>query len=281
MNPAFSGNFTASNAKGEFRFDNVPPGKYQVRVLSQGGGQQSEFYSDAVTMEVKSEDVTGLEIKLRRGSSISGIVAIEGVNDPEMVSKLAQVFLGASVIGADVGRPGYASGKISADGSFRISGLSPGKASITTFAMPGTSEFKLARIEVDGAEVANSIDIKEGESVTGVRLLFAIAKGIIRGKVTISGGKLPANAYLQVQLYKSGTSEPVNSSWDNDMEIDSDGNFVIEGLAAGSYDIEVWAEREDSASGTAIQLGKTRQSVVVTNDAPVEAAITLEIKKSN
>lgn len=274
----FSGNYTASNAKGEFRFDNILPGKY--RVSAQVAMQESEFYADPVTMEVKSEDVTGLEIKLRRGASISGIATIEGVNDPEMMSKLSQTFLGASVTGTEPGAMGFARGKISAGGSFRISGLSPGKATITIFSMTGTSDFKLSRIEIDGAEVINSIDIKAGDNIAGVRLVFAIAKGIIHGKVVLSGGKLPDDAILRVRIYKSGTSEPVKSDWDGDTEVDPVGNFVIERLPAGSYDIEVSAEREDSNSGDTLQLGRTRQSVVVTDDAPTETVITLEIKKA-
>lgn len=289
----FSGGYTASSAKGEFQFDNIQPGKYKV--TAQVISQTTEFYADTLTIEVKKENLTGLEIKLRRGSTISGMATIEGTNDPETIAKLSQTFLGASVSaaqpdtarldaiskGADLTAPGFTVGQISADGSFRISGVKPGKATITTFGLTGPSDFKLSRVEIGGVEVSNGIDIKAGDNITGVRLVFALVTGVIKGKVVISGGKLPDGTYIKVRVYRSGTDVAASDDWDDDVEVDANGNFFVGKLEAGSYDIEVSAERINDDSDGTPKLGSTKQTVIVTTNAPAEAIITLEIKKTD
>lgn len=286
----YSGGFTASSAKGEFRFDNLHPGKY--RAIAQIVGQDSDFYAEPLPFEVKNEDVKGLEIRLQRGSSISGIVVIEGANDPEMMSELSKAMLTASVTDSESGVSasdadgvgeapsafGFARGTIFPNGSFRIAGLRPGKVTISTFNVFGSSELQMVRTEREGAEIS-SIDIKAGESITGVKLVFAIARGIIRGKVVNLNGKLPADAEIEVHIYRSGTSESVLPFWGDDIDVDEQGNFVIKNLTAGSYDIEVTVEYENATAGEPSKTGSAKQTVIVTNDAPTEVTITVDIKK--
>lgn len=270
------GGLTASTAKGEFRFENVQPGQY--RIFANMTVEETEFYAEPVEFRVENEDVSGIEIKLRRGSTISGIVTFEGAGDQDVASKLTQIMLGASVTGSEPGAFGFGRGKISSDLSFRISGLRPGNATITTYDMLSRSEIKLLRIEREGVEIKNFLEIREGENITGVKLVFAIARGVIRGKVITSGGKLPDGGEIEVRIFHSSTGERVMSFLHDDIYVDPEGNFVIEGLAPGSYDIEVSARQED-ASGDLSKLATAKQTVIVTNDAPVEVSITLEIKK--
>jgi len=287
----YSGGFTASTAKGEFRFDNLRPGKY--RAMAQMAGQEGEFYAEPLSFEVKNEDVTGLEIKLRRGSMITGFAVIEGLNDSETIARLTQTVLTATITDsestsaattdiaqAEASAFGIASGRILPDGSFRIPGLRPGKARIITVDMFNSSGLKLSRVERDGAETS-SIEIKAGETVTGVKLVFALAKGIIRGKVVNLNGKLPADAYIEVEIYKSGTTERVFSFWEPEIDVDEEGNFVIENLIAGSYDIEVSIRDEDATDADHSKPSGAKQTVIVTNDAPTEVTITIDIKKAD
>jgi hypothetical protein len=45
----------------------------------------SEYYSDEVVFDVTDQDVSGLEIRARRGASLSGVVVIEGARDPSVL----------------------------------------------------------------------------------------------------------------------------------------------------------------------------------------------------
>jgi hypothetical protein len=62
-----------SDSNGQFRIDNVPPGKYQVAVAPQSGagmfGQSSPF-------DVVNEDVTGIQVSAIKGASLSGVVGL-------------------------------------------------------------------------------------------------------------------------------------------------------------------------------------------------------------
>ena len=67
-----------STKDGEFKVENLPPGKYAVYLDSQ---TDSEWVSEAVRFEVTDQDVDGLLIKTSRGGSISGVVVLEGTRD--------------------------------------------------------------------------------------------------------------------------------------------------------------------------------------------------------
>ena len=115
-----------TNALGEFRFEDMPPDSYRAYVMNfdtdDGGGP---MFGDEVEFEVVDRDVGGLEIKKHRGATISGVVAVEGSNDPSLRAKLAQVSLFARGESGRVGfvvKPG-GNGTISPSGTFKLSNL--------------------------------------------------------------------------------------------------------------------------------------------------------------
>src|SRR5439155_7492049 len=71
----FMGTNAASNTQGEFRMENVTPGKYMIFLYSQVG---SEIRSDSVPFELIDQDVTGLLVKTVKGLTITGTVALDG-----------------------------------------------------------------------------------------------------------------------------------------------------------------------------------------------------------
>ncbi|MCI0660556.1 MAG: carboxypeptidase regulatory-like domain-containing protein [Acidobacteria bacterium] len=122
-----------SGPEGEFSLYGVLPGKYVLFVPANRG---IEFVSDRVIFDISEGDAHGLELKVRPVASISGVVVIEGTNDPNVLAILSQVSVGASVNLAEpnsqspveIGRV-----MVKGDGSFRLSGLPAGKTKITTF----------------------------------------------------------------------------------------------------------------------------------------------------
>src|SRR5262245_12767560 len=79
-----------TNSAGEFRLEGLSPNNYKVGVVNLG---KSDFYSDQVDFEIVSGDVTGLEIKLSRGASISGVAVVEGSRDPAILGALSKIEL--------------------------------------------------------------------------------------------------------------------------------------------------------------------------------------------
>src|SRR5436190_2078357 len=64
-----------TDSQGEFRLQNVAPGKYEVSIYA---GDGSDFLPQGpVQFEVADADVTDLAVKLTRGALISGVVVVE------------------------------------------------------------------------------------------------------------------------------------------------------------------------------------------------------------
>src|SRR5262249_22114340 len=115
-----------SNMKGEFKIEGLVTGHYSASatfVHDQG----LDLYSDATSFEVKSSDVTGLEIRVHKGLSISGVAVVEGTDDPAASAGLSTLELWATDVPFEGGGSGVSRSKIQPDNSFRLVGLHPGR----------------------------------------------------------------------------------------------------------------------------------------------------------
>ena len=83
-----------SNSNGEFRIEGLSRGRFAAFVVAT---EQVDFYSEPAVFEVSESDISGLEIKVRRGSSIDGVASIEWTNDPDVLAKLSRLELRALV----------------------------------------------------------------------------------------------------------------------------------------------------------------------------------------
>jgi protocatechuate 3,4-dioxygenase beta subunit len=234
----YAGGYTGSGARsgpnGEFRMFGVLPGKYAILARPDdpsGGG----FISDPVIVDIGEDTVTGVEVRVRQGASISGVVVIEGTNDPKIQAKLSQVRLSAFVrpTGQGPSVPSRGFGRVNADGSFRLSGLQSGKAAI--FTVSDTRDLVLARIERNGAPAPEGIEVDAGEQVTGVRVVLVYSTLAIRGEFRIVGGALPAG----YKFFASARRVDQPAQNQPGAEIDARGQFVIENLPPGEYEIRV------------------------------------------
>lgn len=226
-----------SNALGEFQIENLVPGHYSVFASSQ---EATEWYSDATTFDVADADVDGLEVKVRRGATLSGVVQMEGVRDRALAARLiSQVSLVAFREERDgpVMPPVWLPTRLAPDGSFLVNGIRPGKVHL---ALAGPSNVKgvmLVRVEREGVEQLNGIDIAEGAQVTGTRVVLAYGTAVIRGQVNFVNGTPPqgARAAASTRQLASSGSRPAGHY----AEVDARGHFVLEGLAPGEYEIVV------------------------------------------
>lgn len=259
-----------TDAKGSFRLDGLLPGRYAAFVWNEGD-KAMDAYSDTVTFEITEGNISGLELKMNRGASISGVALIEGTNDRTALAKLSQFSLSANVETEGLAAPNYANVKIAPDGSFRIAGLRPGKARIYLVNYPPIPGFTLGRIEREGVP-QREIEITPGAQITGVRVVIEYGTGSVRGLVRIANGTVPENARLIVYARRrtDTTAGPPNRG----AQVDSRGRFVIEGMSNGDYELTLQAY----LVGTPAQrIAPVKQNVTVTNGVEAEVVMTLDL----
>jgi hypothetical protein len=220
-----------SNTLGEFRLDHLKPGHYAVYISS--SLDRSDLYSDVVVFDVVDADVANLEVQARHGSKLSGFVLPAGVTSATALTGLSSVKIVAAVPSIGNLRVGIANvTAIGPDGSFQFTGLRPGKAFINLKAdSENLNGLSILRIEHNGVEQKQGIEIKPGEDILDLRFLIADGTGVISGQVRVEGGTLPAGARILASI--SNQLRFANGY----AQVDEDGRFVISGLAAGTYEI--------------------------------------------
>jgi protocatechuate 3,4-dioxygenase beta subunit len=228
----YAGGGARSGPNGEFHIFGVQPGRYTI--LAQADEQGGGYISDPVIVDIEEDTVTGVELRVRQGASISGAVVIDGTNDPKVHAKLSQISISATVRQISYGppAPGMGFGRVNADGSFRLSGLQPGKATIE---MSNIRDFVMSRIERNGSPVDGGIDVEAGEQVTGVRVILAYSSLAIRGEFRVIGGALPAGSVFFAMTRR--VDQPGQSM--RMAEIDARGRFIVENLPPGEYEVRV------------------------------------------
>jgi len=261
-----------TNALGEFRFENLPPNSYGARVIySDARGLGAATLGPDVKFDVVDGDVGGLEIKAYRGATISGVVAVEGSNDPALRAKLAQVnlfTLGGSG-GIMLSKFSEGNGAISPDGTFKLSNVQPGKVRVMAgFFRP--IRFALLRVEHNGVEV-KALDVNAGDQITGVRLVFAYGNGVIAGRVEVKGGSLPADVRMKAYYRRIGASLAFESP--KSIEVDGRGQFLFEGLTQGTY--RLFLDFPSGAGGD--YLPTVEQDVTVAGEGRHEVTFVVDL----
>jgi len=262
---------SASNSKGEFKLENLTPGKYAVFIVPQA---KNEMRADAVSFDVIDEDVTGLLIKTSKGASVSGVVVLEGTNDKSVVARLSQMLIGAYVAKQGPGDSWIQPVTISHDGTFRIGGLDIGMAHFSLNSIDGNPPrgFTIMRIERDGVAQPGGVELKDGEQVSGIRLVVNYGNGTVRGLIKVENGDLPTTAHYRVWFAKPGDDPTAERALPSSPQVDSRGHFLVEGLPAGTYDVNavvyVPGRRRPSQG---------RQQVHVADGVVTEVTITLTL----
>ena len=263
-----------ADARGNFRLDGLLPGTFYVMATPEA---DSGLYSSVASFQIKDQDITGLEIKLGRGSSISGVLAVEGANDPEVIARLSMLKLWGSVSSPDIVR-GADTSRMSAagpDGGFHITGLHPGKVFFHLVSDREAKGFSVLRVERGGVEYANGIEVGPGEHVTDIRVILGFANGRIRGQLKIEGGKLPLDAEISIYVRRVDGSQ---HSFPR-VVVDPNGRFVIEDLRTGEYEVLVEVSPPFSQNGRSrrpLAQGVSKR-VSVTSGAESEVLLVVEL----
>jgi protocatechuate 3,4-dioxygenase beta subunit len=260
---------TVSNSRGEFIIEGLIPGKYGIYVQpNQSGG---DMRAEPLTFDITDQDIGGLTVRLSKGASLTGFVVLEN-EDKTLFAKLTELQLRAFAISTSGG--GFASGgasPIGSDGSFRLVGLPGGTINFMLGAMnPFQSNgFIITRVEHEGIVTPSSrLEIKDGEQLTGVRVVITYGSATIRGMIKLENGSLPEGARILVRLAKPGETLPNFRP----VTADARGHFLIEGLPAGTYEFSAMV------SGSASGPPRTVKREVTLQDGQVtELNITIDM----
>lgn len=284
-----------SDNEGEFRLEGLARGRYSVYVVQDPQNPLlSEYYSEPATFEIAATDVTGLEIRLQRGASINGLVVLDGTTDPNVLANL-RINAFSRGTGGGGGR-GSNAAVVAPNGTFRVAGLAPGRVSlnISEANNPGPfSGLQVLRLEKDGAELTAGLEVAQGEQVSGVRLHVAYGTSSIRGVVRVEGGTLTPGMRLMVMARRTdGASGGGRGGGMMPAQVDAQGQFQIERLVAGTYEVTAQAMGGGFGGGTGgrgggqqagqptqqqVRIAPASQTVVVGNNATQNISLTLNL----
>jgi len=265
---------TFSNVNGEFRFDEVLPGKYTVFIAPSG---DNEVRGDSASFDVVDHDVTDLVINAGKAASLSGVVVFEGSEESAAAFKRTDLFIHAFVESTHqyFASPAYA---VNADGTFRLGGLKEGRI---RFALRSRTRnnFKpldIVRVERDGVPQTSALILKDAEQVTGIRLVVMYLTGAIHGEVKVEGDESLADSQLllSVNPLDGDHSWYQSSGMNSSPRLDARNRFQIDGLAAGNYEVSltVW-------KGGRLDTNRVyKQQVTVADNAVSEVTLTIKAK---
>jgi hypothetical protein len=276
-----------TDSEGNFRLTDLTPGRYEVGCSGSG---KREYHSDPASFEIVDDNVAGVEIKARRAATISGVAVIEGAVDPNLRRLLfTRDSIEVSVIYIDQysqSTSGHSITEINPNGEFRVSVSRRGNEWKVYFAANQSKikGLRVSRVELNGVEAPDGITVNPGQQITGVRVVFTQASGVIRGQVKVIGA-LPENAELGVEMTSgqegAASSRAFRASRDGystGAVADGKGRFVFDALPPGEYAVRAYLRfRIDSHTTSSSNIGSPTQRVVVTNgrETPVELIIDL------
>jgi hypothetical protein len=272
----FSGNISGggkTDERGEYSVRGLVPGDWSVWASTSdiygGKGNEGTSYSDPVIFEVTDSDVSGLEIKMRRGAEVSGVMTLEGTGDPAVLARFRELKFGAWVNTGDATAavPNYMQLQVGADGGFRLTGLRPGRLMLD-LGWPKPKGFSLLYVKREGVEQREGLELKAGERVKNVQVAYAYGASVIRGEVQFRGGRRPEGVTYVVHAVRPGglvAGEPA--------VLDSLGRFQIESLSAGEYELLLsdWSANASNRSPLA------KLTVTVPAEGEVKATLVYDM----
>jgi Carboxypeptidase regulatory-like domain len=261
-----------SDANGKFRLEGLRPGHYAAYTIAVQ--TDNSTYSEPSRFDVSDGDVTGIEIKVRRGATLSGVAVIENAADLATPVPLQTINLYAYVEKKG-GAPSFSRGQIAADGTFSFVGLAPGRARIGIQGFPAPPKgLALVRTEVDGVDQAEGIEILAGAKLSGVRLVFVYGTGSVRGELKVER-EVPAETMIQVVI----RSAPGDARRFNRVTaVDNRLHFLVENIPPGTYELVVQA-MTGTADKPKTPVELLKQTVTVANGAETKVSLAVELPK--
>ena len=240
------------------------------------------------TFDIADSNVEGVELKVYRLASVSGTVIFQGVVDEQSRERLISSGLAFEVKQTSKrGYPKWSSVTPASDGRFQITGLPPGKlifyaAELNLVWKPEHYPWQILKVERNGVDVSNGIEIDYGQEIGGFYVVFVEGKGVIEGQVHVAGPALPEDTAISVIAKQD---DPVRSLYASlrvsSARVDAESRFVIEGLMPGEYELRVsiYQNRTTNMTKRYYYSMKPELRVSVANDKVAQVTINIDLSK--
>jgi hypothetical protein len=172
---------------------------------------------------------------------------------------------------------------LNADGSFHIEGLQSGKVNLSLLINPTVGGFFVKRVERNGVQQPDGIEVGPGENLSNVRVIVEPANMTLRGEVKIVGGKLPSSRWIYANATRLNESQPRTYG----ANVDARGQFIFENLLPGEYEVHlvsmIYQPGEPRDKGLSKLISSVRQKVSLggANQSPITLVIDLSQKEGN
>jgi uncharacterized GH25 family protein len=270
-----------SDKEGRFQFPDLPNGPYRFQVNAANSG--SSYHHAGGEFNIADANIDSLEVRLLKGATVEGSIFFDGTPAPEFLANLKSneywmhlTVATNSSAGPDPNR--FVSFQVT-DNKFRALGVPPGKVRFgyEDWILRG---WHLVRIEQNGNEISQGFEVRGGQKVNGLRLVFAEGKGRIQGEVRLKDSALPAHTWISVMAVPVASNRATMN--EAATAADQKGRFVIEGLLPGEYEIKVYiGETLPNNQRRAIYFSPSaEQRVTVSNSAEVNVNIEVDPAKS-
>ena len=266
----------SSDSNGEFKLEGATPGSYKLLIFS-----HSDWRADPLTVDVIDKDLTGLEIKAMRGASLAGVIVVENSDDKVAAPKLSDLLVSAFV--PNLSTPDYTPInpiQVNPDGSFKIDGLTAGMIRLRLGRQginSPLSALEIVSVEQNGVRQSGDINLKDGEQVAGLRIVAKVVErtGAIRGQIKFENAEPLRAARIIVSISRlNENSSKSRLDGRSSPEVDSRGRFLIERLAAGTYELSVMIGQPGAPALDDV----ARQQVTVTENRVSEVTVTVKLK---
>jgi 5-hydroxyisourate hydrolase-like protein (transthyretin family) len=240
---SLSGNATVSNKNGEWTLKGLPKGKYRITIMqgynySDGDQKQKkEAFTNMVReIEITDENLAGVNFDVPSEASVTGTIVAEGGKDvPEGVRIVLFNEENRELNYSDYNFEGKkpASKKETA---FRIGKMNEGKYRLASL---NGDIFYVKSATLGGRDIINSaFEIKEGESLSGLRIVISTTMGTVKGKVGGYDGKTE----VAVVIVESGVVFGSLQAKTFSARVQPTGDFEMK-AAPGEYTIIVLTQK--------------------------------------
>jgi hypothetical protein len=221
---------------GSFSIPNVPPGRYILRATSEGGrGGRGRGGTPGIAQYATQPlsvdgDLDGVFVTLGAGATLSGSVTLQATQTP-VLPNVTQFRITAPPVDPSDFAPG-GQARVDRDGAFTLDGVAAGSRWIRAQAPRG---WTLKSVVVDGRDVIDTpLDVRSGQRVTGVSLVFTDRLAEVNGALTDQQGT-PLTEYTVLAFPTDAAFWRPQSRHIMTTRPDQNGAFQLRGLPPGEY----------------------------------------------
>lgn len=260
------------NAEGRFRYANLPPGRYRLVARAQvgtaaasapapptnmaagGGGRgnpagapPTDYLYGFVDVDLNGQDVTGLQLVLQPGGTISGKILFAGSATTPRPTDMSSIRPSLSLQGGSgmVSSGGLTMGSSlitsstwsNADGTFEIRGIGPGRFTFNASAVGSgtTSPWKVRTVMAGDRDLLDdATELGPGIDLRNVVVTFTDARTEISGTLQGASGELVTEYYIVAFPADRALWRP-RSRRILHVRPGTDGRFIFSDPPAGEY----------------------------------------------